>query len=370
MNKRGVSGVIVAVLMILIVIAAVVILWSVISGFLTSSTDKIGLGLNTLNVEVESASFNQGDLYVKVHRDGSKGDMYGVKVLVSDETGNSDSVVIEKEIGQLETSDVIVNREMFEDENLDFGKISRIVVTPAVKSGDEYSFGSDDEYVVENRFLSDDGLVLYLPFEGDVMDKSGNVESSDLINNNVLFVPSKNGFGQAGKFVKTSPYTWINIDIVNSPLQDTDGFTVSSWVKLETAPDGVGRVIASTYSHSEKKGWTLGEEYGSSDNMEFSVMNSNTYHATIPNFFRDYGNDWAQVIGVYKPGELRLFINGEMVVKSTAPNTISYPTLNKLRVGHRADSSKQGMWDGGIDELRFYDRALSDDEIYYLYRYN
>ncbi len=56
-NKRGVSGVIVAVLMILIVIAAIVILWAVLQPFISSSLEE---GIDT--TECIDVSFEMSDV--------------------------------------------------------------------------------------------------------------------------------------------------------------------------------------------------------------------------------------------------------------------------------------------------------------------
>jgi len=91
LNKRGVSGVIVSVLMILLVIAAVGILWAVIQSFTEDSLGGVAGTADclTLNLDIVSAVNTTvgGKLDVVVRRVAGDGDLSGVQIFVEDATG-------------------------------------------------------------------------------------------------------------------------------------------------------------------------------------------------------------------------------------------------------------------------------------------
>ena len=74
LNKRGVSGVIVAVLMILLVIAAVAIFWTAVKPFIEESTEGIDTTSECLTVDltvvsaVNSTSTGSASIQVKKER--------------------------------------------------------------------------------------------------------------------------------------------------------------------------------------------------------------------------------------------------------------------------------------------------------------
>ncbi|MDR4507113.1 MAG: LamG domain-containing protein [Candidatus Brocadiaceae bacterium] len=152
--------------------------------------------------------------------------------------------------------------------------------------------------------------------------------------------------------------------------------TVSAWVYPTVAPNGDGRVIASTYewnnTASLRRGWSLGIDNGSTDRIQFMVYDrlGKSASTNIDNFFADNLNRWTLVTGVFKPSQYaRMYVNGTMVSEETVdvPAAIAYAAGTNLRIGMRADSSSLGMWRGGIDEVRIYDRVLTNKEISDLY---
>ena len=138
-NKRGVSEVIVTVLILLLIIAAVAILWVVIGGFVRSSTERISLGVNAINLEIVQNSLKykpSGDLEFKVKRNTGGGNMSSVKVLIEDESGQQVSYNYEQPISELETRNVLVPAASIAS----LGVISKVSIAPIVKgdSGKEY----------------------------------------------------------------------------------------------------------------------------------------------------------------------------------------------------------------------------------------
>lgn len=152
----------------------------------------------------------------------------------------------------------------------------------------------------------------------------------------------------------------------------TSEITVSSWVYPVNPPDVVGRIIASTYdwdaTPSLQRGWTLGVNYGSSDVMQMTVYDSSgvSSGSTLNNFFANYKNQWVHVVGVYKSGQyVRIYINGQLATENTSSiiSAIAPGTVFNLRLGTRADTTGQAMWDGKMDDVKIYPYARSAAQI-------
>ncbi|MDR4509349.1 MAG: FG-GAP-like repeat-containing protein [Candidatus Brocadiaceae bacterium] len=152
----------------------------------------------------------------------------------------------------------------------------------------------------------------------------------------------------------------------------TAELTVSAWVYPTAAPNGAGRIIATTHSWggtgASRRGWTLGIAYGSTDQIQFRVFDNagNFASANLNNFFANHLNQWTHVTGVFNPfAYARLYVNGVMVAQDTSgvPSSVAYQSGINLRLGMRADNPAQGMWQGGIDEVDIYSRALSEQEV-------
>jgi len=114
------------------------------------------------------------------------------------------------------------------------------------------------------------------------------------------------------------------------------------------------------------RGWYLGLTTGASDNIYFQAYNSTGQSAPAGGpFFQAGLNRWMHVAGVYKAGEYtRLYLNGTLHDENTTNviNQIAYSSTTDLRIGQRADTTTAN-WNGYIDELQVYSRALTAAEI-------
>lgn len=75
--------------------------------------------------------------------------------------------------------------------------------------------------------------------------------------------------------------------------------------------------------------------------------------------------DWAHVVGVYDGSSIHLYINGAEYGTPVAV-TAGSATLGSLTLG--SDQGVSAFWQGGIDEVAIWNRALSAPEIGELYR--
>lgn len=77
-------------------------------------------------------------------------------------------------------------------------------------------------------------------------------------------------------------------------------------------------------------------------------------------------NSWYHVVGLFD-GDYHIFINGVEVSVSNLPGNYASWGSNQLNIGYRPYTSAVGSFNGGIDDVRIYNRALSESEIESLY---
>ena len=77
---------------------------------------------------------------------------------------------------------------------------------------------------------------------------------------------------------------------------------------------------------------------------------------------------WEHLVGIWDGTNVRLYINGQQVVSNTGPagNIDNFPG-GDLRFGTGWNNPSVSAWDGALDDIRIYNRALSAQEVLALY---
>lgn len=138
MRKRGISTVVVTVLMILIAIVAVIILWQAIKSLISQD-----IGINLVSLKIKSAVANGKIVDIKIKREIGEGNLVKIKFVFENERSYSE--IIENNMGELEERDFSFNLT---------GKINatKVSVAPIVKTekGNEKLGNLVDSKEIEN----------------------------------------------------------------------------------------------------------------------------------------------------------------------------------------------------------------------------
>lgn len=203
-----------------------------------------------------------------------------------------------------------------------------------------------------------DGLVGHWTFDGPDLDGVTAYDRSGEGNNGTLTngpTPAIGISGQGLEFDGVDDYVDINTDI-------TDGLseiTVCAWAKADVANIGDSEYIA-----GEGLGAVLYRM--STEVFNFSTYNDETIVAAVSDTaYAD--TDWHYVCGTYDGAYVDLFVDG--VDDESATNELT-GTIRTNALDFYIGSNCYGSlnWDGIIDEVRVYNRALGADEIGELYR--
>jgi len=211
--------------------------------------------------------------------------------------------------------------------------------------------------VIGTQTLGLRGLVLWLKFN----EGSGNIayDSSFYNNHGTIYGATwtDGKFGKALSFDGVDDY----VEIPDSESLDiTDAITVMVWVNGDLASQykGILEKRDSTASGFALLSWDADEIKFEITNIGLSISKGGLES------FR-----WYHVVGTYdsSTGKGYLYINGVKVGEDTASGAIK-PNDAKLFIGSRGIGNKPSCYfNGTIDEVRIYNRALSENEIKMLY---
>lgn len=173
--------------------------------------------------------------------------------------------------------------------------------------------------------------------------------------------PGPPGYGQA---VQLSGASHQFVDVPRSPLLDLDTFTLSAWVRYTGVPNdatgGRWEVLEKPDSYWINVRTTgrvrAGGFFGGCTSAAWRYLDSTV---TLPR------NTWRHVAATYDGAWLRIFVDARPAGALRVSGRTCV-TSEPLAIGAKNNPSKgllEAFWDGRLDELRLYRRALSTTEI-------
>jgi len=153
-------------------------------------------------------------------------------------------------------------------------------------------------------------------------------------------------------------YVWLPEGIINT----TDPFSVFMWVRLDNKEGSTSQMIF-RQDRPRGNGVKLLERYSSNDKIASFLGLEYTYSTQA--IFQNTGQ-WHHVGVTHGGNYIYLYIDGQ----EDGSNNVTIGSFTSgFRVGGARDpSTTRGSWDGEIDEIVMYDRALSAAEVEQLYQ--
>jgi hypothetical protein len=211
------------------------------------------------------------------------------------------------------------------------------------------------------------GLVGYWPFCGNANDESGN-GNDGAVNGATL---AEDRFGNAG-----SAYSFDGLDdyiIANASTSlDASSYseiTLSAWVNtVEFSPTGSASKII---THTSIDG-SNGQQYALSvqhDSALYFLAGTGQFEANGINVSSAvlFTNQWQHAIMTYDGESVRFYINGNLVfTKQESDNFPTSPT-GALVFSSIQSSQYNRLYNGLLDDIAIYNRALTPEEVTQLY---
>jgi hypothetical protein len=211
------------------------------------------------------------------------------------------------------------------------------------------------------NYVPTNGLVGWWPFNGNANDESGNGNNGTV--NGATLTSDRNGNANSSYYFSgSSCNTSIDANVNTSSINSA--FTISYWMMRvgngclnsriwEFCPGPVGSVPGAFEAY-----WYNSTNIAGID----QITSTSSVISTTTNALLD--NNWMNVIYSNNGLQAKLWVNGSLVDSSTSTGIISLATNFSIgRMGHSAYDA----FNGNIDDIVLWNRALTQQEVTNLY---
>ncbi|MBF0204140.1 MAG: Ig-like domain-containing protein, partial [Desulfamplus sp.] len=207
-----------------------------------------------------------------------------------------------------------------------------------------------------------DGLVAYYPFNGNANDESGNANNGT-VNGATLTADRFGNVNSAFSFDGVNDY----IQFAKVPTTVIDNWTISGWINPSSLPQLSAAVYLGYDNGLTGNGYGFGINNGgvppgvvSSGNVLYGIYCGVSWLSIGYSSLNI--NTWYQVVMIRNNGFLKFYINNNLYSINTNKSPIA-PSVFYIGSG-----TGIRYFNGLIDDIRIYNRALSEAEIQELYQ--
>ncbi len=206
------------------------------------------------------------------------------------------------------------------------------------------------------------GLVAYYPFNGNANDESGN-GNHGTVNGATLTTDRFGNTNMAYNFNGSSNKIYSTVDSKASISQ----VTVLAWINSKGTGGYATPTIAGVFSSgSQNPYYALNLElYTSYPRRPQFYAATTSVVASVGTNTRVNDNNWHHVATVFDGSQVNVYLDGKLDNSQSFPYTLRSFTSAVLAIGY--SEGNYDWWNGAIDEVRIYNRALSPAEIQTLY---
>ena len=217
-------------------------------------------------------------------------------------------------------------------------------------------------------YVPTSGLVGYWSFTGNANDVSGNGNNGT--NNGATLTTDR--FGNANScYSYNGVSSYINVPNSVS-LQFNGGITISTWVNASQIP--VGQINSTSYILSKgsdggtPRSWTsIFDTNGTALGIWDSAGTSGSFVSIPQTTFPFSINNWYNIIYTFDGTTSKSYANGVLI--SSVPTTVTaFSNSYDLKFGRRHTTGLPYFFNGKIDDIGIWNRALTQTEITNLYQ--
>ena len=219
----------------------------------------------------------------------------------------------------------------------------------------------------------DANLVARYKLDGNVNDSSSNHLNGTVYGDPNYVVGPFGNYGMAKEF-KNSSYVDLGKSEPNEGFNPKGSFSVSYWANIHSWTSSWGCAMVANRGESGI-GWQIrrGSGYGTNGNsLVFTtrgISNDDMYSNKTPPL-----NQWVHITCVYDSVAFTkaIYFDDKLIIKTDLTGDVRKiaPTTHNTYLGGRANGGNTGVeafFTGDLDEVRIYNKALSDGEIRYLF---
>jgi glucose/arabinose dehydrogenase len=165
--------------------------------------------------------------------------------------------------------------------------------------------------------------------------------------------------GKLGNALPLKGYIGEYLSVPNNRILNPDTFSVSFWIKQDPVFGLDGNVL-SHVNLSKTAGWFFETKINPKPQIQFSVVNSEGTIFTVAAPINK--NKFENIVGSFDDNSIKLYLNGVLVDSTDFSGSYEPDPKAPFNVG--IDSyDLNNAWKGAIDDLRVFNRVLSDTEV-------
>jgi flagellar hook assembly protein FlgD len=222
---------------------------------------------------------------------------------------------------------------------------------------------ADEVIVTVKKSSLNDGLVAWYPFNGNANDESGNGNNGTVYGVNLT--TDRFSYADKAYHFNSSERDFIKLpnNVITSNVEE---FSVSAWYyDTSVDPNYQGRSIIHGSGEAEYGLST----FNNTGQFKVKLQQDSQWHGVVDG--KPRRNIWTHIVGVYvKGGQVKLYINGNLFGQVSVPSSNLF-TINNLYTAIGvidASWNQWQFWDGDIDDIKIYNRAINDKEVFALYK--
>jgi ELWxxDGT repeat protein len=245
--------------------------------------------------------------------------------------------------------------------------------TQTVNNGLNVAYQAGNDITLNTDFISDfgstfnaeigsacpitDGLVAFYNLDNNFTDLSGN-------GHNATYASAILTTGRKGIASTAYSFNGINHRINLGGWFNYQEFTLSMWLNAATTQNNSYAMIIDN-NHGSNISFNVQQDYTINNRYYFAV-GGNPTHGYSP--FSLTPNQWEHIVMVKGNGFMKVFKNGVLLGSVTHSGAINYTgTVPSLCLGAYVNNGNYiRYWAGKMDDIKIYNRALSDVEVGYL----
>tara|TARA_Y100000310_G_scaffold338648_1_gene428893 strand:- start:5766 stop:7991 length:2226 start_codon:yes stop_codon:yes gene_type:complete len=211
-----------------------------------------------------------------------------------------------------------------------------------------------------------EALIAHYAFENNGNDKSNNLLHAKSVEGEYVegYKGNAISFDEKGEEVVLG---------VNHKLNPQEGISIAAWINLNNW-DSINPIVSRIDKDNDQRSYVLNVGYNGK--VIFKVFGKNIFHEKIPprtethsDFFAITRTKWQHVVATYDHEEgAKIYVNGNKHHKSSAVGLIKKSQTNTVIGGNWNDETS--YFDGSIDEVKIFDRALTPLEVEKLFNAN
>ena len=224
-------------------------------------------------------------------------------------------------------------------------------------------FGCKKDNPVENNdpIPSEPKLILHLPFNGNSNDESGNGNNASTID--ATLTSDRNGNNNSAYYFDGTN-DFISIPSSSSLESTNNGITISVWIYIN---EWYNNKWAPIFAKSNNSGYGM---YGFqilnfSNRKQFEVQLKGNFISADYVFQK---NQWYHVAFTWDGTNCKYFINGSKFYERQWSGTIGADS-RPLLIGKDTPEITEYLT-GKLDDIRIYDKAISETQVDSLFRLN